>query len=75
MMNLWDFFKKKTKKLSSVSKNQKDFSQNSDLLDYKIGDRIGGDFQIKDIFGGFHRSGMGVVYLVESKRADVWRQL
>jgi serine/threonine-protein kinase len=36
---------------------------------YKVGDRIGGDFLVKDVFGGTQASGMGVVYLVEHRGA------
>jgi eukaryotic-like serine/threonine-protein kinase len=36
----------------------------------KIGDTIVGEFLIKDIFGGEGKSGMGVVYLVTSRKFD-----
>lgn len=42
--------------------------KNSDILNYKIGDRISGDYLVKDIFGGENKSGMGVVYLVENRK-------
>ncbi|MDP2646516.1 MAG: tetratricopeptide repeat protein [Desulfobacterales bacterium] len=45
-------------------------SNKNDNLAYRVGDRIGGDYLIKDIFGGFQKSGMGVVYLVENRRWD-----
>jgi len=39
----------------------------SEDLNYQIGDRIGGEYLIKDILGGPKQSGMGVVYLVEHR--------
>jgi len=36
----------------------------------KIGDKIVGEFLIQDIFGGEGKSGMGVVYLVTSRKYD-----
>ena len=35
------------------------------------GDRIGGDFKVLKVFGGIDRSGMGVVYLVETRDGHI----
>ena len=37
---------------------------------YKVGDRIGGELLVIDVFGGEGKSGMGVVYLVEDR--ETW---
>jgi len=37
---------------------------------YKIGDKIGGELSVIDIFGGETKSGMGVVYLVEDRETS-----
>ena len=37
---------------------------------YKIGDRIGGELKVLEVFGGAGKSGMGVVYLVEDREAN-----
>ena len=36
--------------------------------EYHCGDRIGGEFLVKEVFGGASKSGMGVVYLVEDRK-------
>ena len=41
----------------------------NDVSQLRPGDVIGGEFLIKQVFGGEGQSGMGVVYLVESKKA------
>jgi serine/threonine protein kinase len=38
--------------------------------DYKVGDNIGGEYFVHHIFGGKGKSGMGVVYLVTSRKFD-----
>lgn len=37
---------------------------------YNIGDNIGGELSVIDIFGGETKSGMGVVYLVEDRETS-----
>lgn len=34
---------------------------------YKVGDKIGGELSVIDVFGGEGKSGMGVVYLVKDR--------
>jgi serine/threonine protein kinase len=67
---MWNLFGK-----NKAASNQHDPSNHSkdddvDLLKYKVGDSIGGDYLIKDIFGGHQKSGMGVVYLVEHRQHE-----
>lgn len=69
-MNMWDFFKKKQRQITSSSQESVGDSQGKGELVYKIGDRIGGDYLIKNVFGGSGKSGMGIVYLVENRRLD-----
>ena len=37
------------------------------MKQYEIGDKINGEYKVLNVFGGEGQSGMGVVYLVESK--------
>ena len=37
------------------------------MKQYSPGDQIGGEYTVKDVFGGETKSGMGVVYLVQSR--------
>ena len=37
------------------------------MKQYQIGDKINGEYKVLNVFGGEGQSGMGVVYLVESK--------
>lgn len=37
------------------------------MKQYEIGDKINGEYEVLNVFGGEGQSGMGVVYLVESK--------
>ncbi len=36
----------------------------------KPGDYIGGEYRIRQVFGGHGKSGMGVVYLVEGRSSE-----
>ncbi|MBN2543796.1 protein kinase [bacterium] len=36
---------------------------------YKLGDKIGGEFSVVEVYGGEGKSGMGVVYLVKDREA------
>jgi len=37
------------------------------MKQYSPGDQIGGEYTVQDVFGGKTKSGMGVVYLVQSR--------
>ncbi len=37
---------------------------------YKVGDKIGGELSVIDVFGGTGKSGMGVVYLVKDREVS-----
>lgn len=68
-MNIWDLFKNKKNDL----KKKKDVAEKLPLPQikkYKIGDKIGGQYLVHQIFGGEGKSGMGVVYLVTSDKFD-----
>jgi len=46
------------------------------MQQYKRGETIGGEYEVKQVFGGEGKSGMGVVYLVSSREIPkpfAWR--
>jgi hypothetical protein len=48
----------------------------SAMQQYKRGETIGGEYEVKQDFGGEGKSGMGVVYLVSSREIPkpfAWR--
>lgn len=69
-MAFWNFIKKnKMVKNPEHSANNKLMEQTK-TYDYKVGDNIGGEYFVHNIFGGKGKSGMGVVYLVTSRKFD-----
>ncbi|MEO8232009.1 MAG: protein kinase, partial [Ignavibacteriota bacterium] len=68
-MKIWNLFKKKKNehKKPTVVAKKLDLPQ---IKKYKIGDKIGGQYLVHQIFGGEGKSGMGVVYLVTSDKFD-----
>lgn len=65
---MWNPFKKD--KIIPHNTPEPAASRQDDLVEYKVGDRIGGDYLVKEIFGGAKKSGMGIVYLVEHRSHD-----
>ena len=41
--------------------------QGNAMQQYAPGERIGGEFEVLEVFGGRDKSGMGVVYLVKNR--------
>lgn len=68
-MNIWNLFKKKKNERKKPIDVVEKFHL-PQIKKYKIGDRIGGQYLVHQIFGGEGKSGMGVIYLVTSDKFD-----